>query len=101
MGAQVQTKYHLSNSCSKTTIIRRHHPLINQQLALLSVGKKTVVVRLPDGSSMKILRRWMDVDGITCTNLTGDLEISLHGQKATQSIGDREQSSGKRKFSVW
>jgi hypothetical protein len=27
-------------------IIRRHHPFINQQLALLSEGKKTVVVRL-------------------------------------------------------
>jgi hypothetical protein len=86
MGRQSQTKYYLSNSSSKTTIIRRHHPLVNQQLALLSVGKKTVTVRLPDGSSMKILRRWTDVDGIACTDLNGDSEISVHGLKELLSL---------------
>ncbi len=86
MGRQLQTKYSLSNSASNTTIIRRHHPLINQELAQLSVGKKTVVVRLPDGSSMKILRRWTDVDGIACTDLNGNLEISLHGLKELLSL---------------
>lgn len=30
---------------------------------------------------MKILRRWTDVDGIACTDLNGDSEISLHGLK--------------------
>ena len=86
MGRQSQTKYYLSNSSTKTTIIRRHHPLINQELALLSVGRKTVVVRLPDGSSMKILRRWTDVDGIACTDLNGDSEISVHGLKELLSL---------------
>jgi hypothetical protein len=81
MGRLSQTKYYHSNSASKTTIIRRHHPLIDQQLALLSVARKTVTVRLPDGSSMKILRRWTDVDGIACTDLNGDSEISVHGLK--------------------
>ena len=85
-GRLSQTKYYHSNSASKTTIIRRHHPLINQQLALLSEGKKTVVVRLPDGSSMKILRRWTDVDGIACTDLNGDSEISLRGLKELLSL---------------
>jgi hypothetical protein len=80
-GRLSQTKYYHSNSSTETTIIRRHHPLINQQLALLSVGKKTVTVRIPDGSSMKILRRWTDVDGIACTDLNGDSEISVHGLK--------------------
>ena len=86
MGRQSQTKYYHSNSASKTTIIRRHHPLINQQLALLSVGRQTVTVRLPDGSSMKILRRWTDVDGIACTDLNGDSEISLQGLKELLSL---------------
>jgi len=86
MGRLSQTKYYHSNSASKTTIIRRHHPLIDQQLTLLSVGRKTVVVRLPDGSSMKILRRWTDVDGIACTDLNGDSEISLHGLKELLSL---------------
>lgn len=86
MGIQSQTKYSLSNSSSKTTIIRRHHPLINQQLTLLSEGRKTVVVRLADGSSLKILRRWTDVDGIACTDLTGNSEISLYGLKELLSL---------------
>ena len=86
MGRLSQTKYYHSNSASKTTIIRRHHPLINQQLALLSVARKTVTVRLPDGSSMKILRRWTDVDGIACTDLNGDSEISVHSLKELLSL---------------
>jgi len=86
MGRLSQTKYYHSNSASKTTIIRRHHPLINQQLMLLSVARKTVTVRIPDGSSMKILRRWTDVDGIACTDLNGDSEISVHGLKELLSL---------------
>jgi hypothetical protein len=80
-GSLLQTKYYLSNSSSKTAIIRRHHPLYDQQLELLSVGKTTVVVRLPDGSSMKIPRHWIDVDGSTCAELVGESEISLQGLK--------------------
>jgi len=86
MGSLSQTKYYHSNSASKTTIIRRHHPLINQELALLSVAQKTVTVRLPDGSSMKILRPWTDVDGIACTDLNGDSEISVYGLKELLSL---------------
>ena len=86
MGRLSQTKYYHSNSASKTTIIRRHHPLINQQLALLSVARKTVTVQLPDGSSMKILRPWTDVDGIACTDLNGDSAISVHGLKELLSL---------------
>lgn len=39
----------------------------------------TVVVRLPDGSSMKMSRRWTDVDGVACVELAGDSEPSLRG----------------------
>jgi hypothetical protein len=78
-GRLSQTKYYLSNFSSTTTIIRRHHPLHGQALKLLSVGKTTVVVRLADGSSMKILRRWTDVDGVACTELAGDSVLSLRG----------------------
>jgi hypothetical protein len=78
-GGLSQTKYYLSNFSSTTTITRRHHPLNGQKLALLSVGKTTVVVRLGDGSSMKILRRWTDVDGVAGTELGGDSVFSLRG----------------------
>jgi len=86
MGRLSQTKYYYSNSASKTTIIRRHHPLSNQELALLSVARKTVTVRLPDGSSMKILRPWTNVDDIACTDLNGDSEITVHGLKELLSL---------------
>jgi len=35
---------------------------------------------------MKILRRWTDVDGIACTDLNGDSEISVHGLKELLSL---------------
>ena len=35
---------------------------------------------------MKILRPWTDVDGIACTDLNGDSEISLHGLKELLSL---------------
>jgi len=86
MGSLSQTKYSLSNFASTTTIIRQHHPLHDQKLTLLSMGKTTVVVRLADGSSMKIPRRWTDVDGNACAELTGDSEISLQGLKELLSL---------------
>ena len=36
---------------------------------------------------MKILRRWTDVDGIACTDLNGDSEISPYGLKELLSLG--------------
>lgn len=79
MGGLSQTKYYLSNFSSTITITRRHHPLNGQELQLLSVGKTTVVVRLGDGSSMKILRHWTDVDGVASTELSGNSKLSLRG----------------------
>ncbi|MGH8525741.1 MAG: DUF5372 family protein, partial [Gammaproteobacteria bacterium] len=57
-----QTKYFLSDLPSKITIIRRHHPLRGQELEVLSAGKVWVVVRLGNGSTAKIPRRWTDAD---------------------------------------
>ena len=79
MGSLSQTKYYLSDFSPTTTITRRHHPLHGQTLELLSVGKTTVVVRLGDVSSMKILRHWTNVDGVACTELAGDSLLSLRG----------------------
>ncbi len=86
MGLLSPTKYYLSNLPSETSIIRRHHPLNGQKLALLSGGKTRVVVRLSDGSSLKILRRWTDIDGPDCAELTGDSELSLQGLKELLSL---------------
>ncbi len=45
------------------TVTRPHHPLQNQQLEVLRPGGQWLVVRLPDGSAMKIPRDWTDADG--------------------------------------
>ena len=79
MGRLSQTKYYLSNLPSKITIIRRHHPLEGEQLDVLTAGKATIVVRLTDGSSLKLPRRWTDADDVACTELSGDSPFTLHG----------------------
>jgi len=80
-GSLSQTKYYLSDLPAETTIIRRHHPLRGRKLTLLSGGETNVVVRLPDGSSLKILRRWTDIDGPECVELCGDSSVCIAGLK--------------------
>ena len=80
MGRLSQTKYCLSDPTSTTTVVRRHHPLCGQKLELLFCGgKRTVTVRLHDGSSMKLPRRWTDLDAPPCQELGGDSRVCLKG----------------------
>ncbi|MBI2322138.1 MAG: hypothetical protein HYU88_08645 [Chloroflexi bacterium] len=45
-------------------ITRRHHPLRDRELeVLIQQGKTLLVVRLPDGSAMRMPRAWTDADG--------------------------------------
>ncbi len=85
-GRLSQTKYYLSDLPAKTTIVRRHHPLQGQALDLLSLGKTMIVVRLPDSSSLKISRRWSDLDGVACAELTGDSQLSVKGLRELLSL---------------
>ena len=79
-GRLSQTKYYLSSVPSKITVIRRHHPLQGRELEVLSGGKVSIVVRLADGSSMKLPREWTDADGATeCQELGGDSRFCLAG----------------------
>jgi len=46
------------------TVTRRHHPLRGRELdVLIQQGKTLLVVRLPDGSAMRMPRAWTDADG--------------------------------------
>jgi len=45
-------------------VTRRHHPLHGQELEILTQSKGHIVVRSPDGLSMKLPRLWTDVDGV-------------------------------------
>ena len=62
MGRPSQTKYHFQDSAGRIKVTRPHHPLQDQELEVLNSGKQTLVVRLKDGSSMRIPRAWTDVD---------------------------------------
>ena len=44
-------------------VTRRHHPLYDQELEVLNADKRMLVVRLADGSPMKMPRAWTDADG--------------------------------------
>ncbi len=70
---------YLSTIPAKITIIRRHHPLEGQQLDVRSAGGSTVVVRLTDGSSLKIPRHWTDADGLERTEFSGDSPFTVYG----------------------
>ncbi len=63
LGALSLTKYHLKNSPTKVTVTRRHHPLQGQRFDVLFEGKVNLTIKLPNGSSMRILRSWTDADG--------------------------------------
>ena len=62
-GSSVQTTYYyLRDTAEHVTVIRRHHPLERQSLEVLKGGKH-LIVRLRDGSTMRLLRSWSDADG--------------------------------------
>jgi hypothetical protein len=44
-------------------VTRRHHPLYDEELEVLNADKQVLVVRLADGSPMKMPRAWTDADG--------------------------------------
>jgi len=45
-------------------VTRRHHPLYDQELEVLNaVDKRMLVLRLADGSPMKMPRAWTNADG--------------------------------------
>jgi hypothetical protein len=62
-GKLSHTKYILYNSPSRVKVTRRHHPLYNQELEVLNADKQTLVLRLDDGSPMKMPRAWTSADG--------------------------------------
>ena len=63
-GVLSQTEYIRKDSLTHIRVTRRHHPLHGQELEVLTHGKRHVVVRSPDGLSMKLPRSWTDTDGV-------------------------------------
>jgi len=64
-GRLSQTAYILRDTPERVKVTRRHHPLRDRELdVLIQQGKTLLVVRLPDGSTMRIARAWTDADGV-------------------------------------
>jgi hypothetical protein len=45
-------------------ITRRHHPVRGQTFEVLRGGRRTLVVRGPEGRVMRLPRSWTDADGV-------------------------------------
>jgi hypothetical protein len=62
-GKQQHTTYSRYYTPSDVTVTRRHHPLLGQRLEVAVGGASAVVVRIADGTTMRIPRTWTDADG--------------------------------------
>ena len=45
-------------------LTRRRHPLEGQLLDVVRGGRAQIVVRLNDGTTMRLPRSWTDIDGV-------------------------------------
>jgi hypothetical protein len=67
---------------SQVTITRRHHPLQGLALEVLHTGPRELVVRAPDGFSMKLPRTWTDADGVAAETSEADAVFSVDAIRA-------------------
>jgi hypothetical protein len=46
-------------------VTRRHHPLYGLELEVIHANKVTLIIRMADGSTMKMPRAWTNAGGVT------------------------------------
>ena len=63
MASPSQNEYCRSRPPTAVTLTRRHHPLAGQVLELVLNGPTQLVVRLGDGTTLRVPRAWTDADG--------------------------------------
>ncbi len=61
------TKYKLKRTPERVTITRRHHPLQGESFEVLMEGDERIVIRLANGTPMRIPRCWTNADGVPDT----------------------------------
>ena len=59
-----QTEYFLRRTPATVRLTRRYHPLEGWVLEVVIEGRTQVVVRLDDGTTMRIPRAWTDADAM-------------------------------------
>ena len=94
-GRSSQTTQDPSTSPSRlrVRVIKRHHPLEGQELELVRNGKSQLVVRNPDGMTMRIPRTWTDVDGADGALILSETQLTIITLRSllhlTQLLGGR------------
>ena len=63
VGSPSHSEYFRSRPPTAVTLTRRHHPLAGQVLELVLNGPTQLVVRLSDGTTLRVPRAWTDADG--------------------------------------
>ena len=71
---------------SQVRITRRHHPLQTLALEVLHTGPRELVVRAPDGFSMRLPRAWTDADGVAAAASEPDAVFSVGAIRALLEI---------------
>jgi hypothetical protein len=58
-----QSEYSRRDAPTTVRLTRRHHPLEGQVFEVVMRGRTQIVVRLGDGTVMRLPRAWTDADG--------------------------------------
>ena len=64
MGKPSQTQYYSHPTPPQVRVTRRHHPLEGLLFDVMTGGPTQIVVRLGDGTAMRLPRAWTDADGL-------------------------------------
>jgi len=100
MGRPSQTPYNNCPTPAEVRVTRRHHPLEGQVVKVLAGGPAQMVVRLRDGTSMRLPRAWTDADGASPSKRSEHVfsaealrELIEHAEGLRRLVEGRESSS--------
>ena len=75
------SEYSRRDAPSTVRLTRRHHPLAGQVFDVVTSGRTQIVVRVDDGSVMRLPRTWTDADG-TAPVLGGESVFTVETLRA-------------------
>lgn len=88
MGTSSDNRYYHCTTPTprRVTITRRHHPLQGLLVEVLHTGSRQLVVRAPDGFSMRLPRGWTAADGAVAQTSEADAVFSVDAIRALPEI---------------
>ena len=76
----LQSEYSRREASITVRLTRRHHPLAGQVLDVVMSGRTQIVVRLGDGTAMRVPRAWTDAEGTSVP--TGESVFTVEALRA-------------------